>query len=531
MKRIALYARVSSERQAEKDLSIPAQLKLLHEWAQKNGHIVVGEYCDKAQSGRTDKRTEFQRMIGDGKRKPAPFDIIACWKSSRFARNREDAVVYKALLRKLGIEVVSISEPFDDSPAGKLLEGVIEVVDDFYSRQLSQEVHRGMTEAVRQGRWPGAKPPYGYRLRLIQNNGHTYNTLEIDEDTAPQVRRIFDLALKGHGLRSIADSVSSETGSAWLPSRIHQVLTHPTYTGTLVWNRRDPTNCLRPRAKWALVPNHHPPIISQEEFAKVEAALHSRRPSEVHPRIAGSRQLLSGLMWCYCGTLYGVSTGRGHGGRYHYYTCNACKKKRICDAPRLSGKKTDRAVLDALCQDVFTEANLDTVVELANQKLAAILGGSAERRKELEAKLAQAQRRQQRLLDLVESENVHLNLTTLGERLNAITTEVASLRSDIESERERARCARPLRVTKPVVQRYISDTGLLIRQAPQEQLKAWLRQAVERIKVEPTGDLVVHSRLPEDGLSLLYRGGGPCRMEAIPFPPVRIAAKAVVAGL
>ena len=164
-----------------------------------------------------------------------------------------------------------------------------------------------------------------------------------------------------------------------------------------------------------------------------------------------------------------------------------------------------------MCQHVFTEANLDTMAELANQKLAGILDGSAERRKQLEAKLAQAQKRRQRLLDLVESDNVHLNMATLGERLNAVTTEVASLRSDIEAERERERCARPVRLTKPVVQRYISDTGHLIRQAPQEQLKAWLRQAVERIRVEPTGDLVVHSRLPEDGLSLPYRGGGPCR--------------------
>ena len=512
MKRIALYARVSSERQAEKDLSIPAQFKLLHEWAQKNGHIVVGEYCDKAQSGRTDKRTDFQRMIADAKRKPVPFDIIACWKSSRFARNREDAVVYKGLLERHGIDVVSISEPFDDSPVGKLLEGVIEVIDDFYSRQLSQEVHRGMTEAVRQGRWPGAKPPYGYRLRLIQNNGHSYNTLEIDEATAPRVRRIFDLALKGHGLRSISDIVRAETSTPWPLNRVHYILTHPVYTGALVWNRRDPArHCSRPRDEWALLPNHHPPIVSEEGFAKVQAALRSRRASELNPRVAGSQWLLSGLVWCHCGTLYGVLAARGHGGRYHYYICNGRLKKRICDAPRLSGKKTDKAVLDALCQHVFTESALDMLVELANQKLASIVDGSAEQRAELEAQLAKADKRRQRLLDLLESDDAHFNAATLGERLVEVTTEVTRLRGDIEGLRERAKCARDIQITRSDLRAYIDDTGHLLQHGPQERLKTWLRQAVTRIDVEPTGDLVVHCRLPQDGLCLPSQHGGPCR--------------------
>lgn len=80
------------------------------------------------------------------------------------------------------------------------------------------------------------------------------------------------------------------------------------------------------------------------------------------------------------------------------------------------------------------------------------------------------------------------------------------------------------------MRRYVNDTRDLIQHGPQEKLKTWRRQAVERIGVEPTGDLAVHPCLPEDGLSLLYQHGGPCRMEAITFPPVRIAAKAVVAG-
>ena len=510
MERVALYARVSSERQAEKDLSIPAQLKLMREWAVKNGHTVVGEYCDKAQSGRTDRRTQFQQMVADAKRKPAPFDIIACWKSSRFARNREDAVVYKALLRRLGIGVISVSEPFDDSPAGKLLEGVIEVIDDFYSRQLSQEVVRGMREAVRQGRWPGARPPYGYRLRPVEENGRAYNTLAVDSESASEVIRIFDLAIQGLGIRDIAQEMRRATGSPWNPGRVHDLLSNPTYAGALVWNRRDPGNhTTRPQDQWLVVLNHHPPIVSRAEFEQVQQFLHSRRPQVANPRMVGSKRLLSGLIWCYCSRQFGVVTGRGNGGRYHYYQCNARNKQRSCDAPRLNGHRTEAAILDALCGQVFTKANLHAMLTIANEELNEMLAGAKQEREQLESRLARAEKRRKKWLDLLESDDPHLNLATIGERLHDATAEAADVRSEIAALDDRVRDARPIEIAGAALQRYISDTSQLIRRAPHERLRPWLRQVVDRIEVGRSGDLVLYSRLPLDGLSLLSRLGGP----------------------
>lgn len=134
-----LYARVSSEKQAEKDLSISAQLKALRKYAAEKGYEVIREFVDEAESARTANRPAFQEMIALAKSKPKPFDVILVWKLSRFARNREDSIVYKSLLRKRGIQVVSIKERVDDSPAGALLEGMIEVIDEFYSANLAQE--------------------------------------------------------------------------------------------------------------------------------------------------------------------------------------------------------------------------------------------------------------------------------------------------------------------------------------------------------------------------------------------------------
>ena len=97
--RVALYARVSSEKQAENDLSIVTQLKSLREYAQKNNWVVCKEFIDEAESARTADRPAFQEMISYSKKKEKLFEAILIWKFSRFARNREDAIIYKSLLR------------------------------------------------------------------------------------------------------------------------------------------------------------------------------------------------------------------------------------------------------------------------------------------------------------------------------------------------------------------------------------------------------------------------------------------------
>ena len=135
----ALYARVSSDRQ-DVDLSVAAQLRALREHADRNGYVVVREYVDEAESGRGDDRPEFNRMIDEAKSPQAAFREILVWKFSRFTRKREHAVVYKSMLRRRGVRVVSITEQAGDTATGKLVEGIIESVDEFYSENLIPEV-------------------------------------------------------------------------------------------------------------------------------------------------------------------------------------------------------------------------------------------------------------------------------------------------------------------------------------------------------------------------------------------------------
>ena len=146
----ALYARVSSDRQ-DVDLSVAAQLRALRDYADKNGYTVAREYVDEAESGRIADRPQFRRMLDEASKPDSPFREILVWKFSRFTRKREHAVAFKSMLRRKGVRVVSITEHADDSPTGKLMEAIIESLDEFYSENLAQEVLRGMREAASPG--------------------------------------------------------------------------------------------------------------------------------------------------------------------------------------------------------------------------------------------------------------------------------------------------------------------------------------------------------------------------------------------
>ena len=163
----ALYARVSSDRQ-DVDLSVAAQLRALRDYADKNGYLVAREFVDEAESGRIADRPEFRKMIDEASRPTAPFQEILVWKFSRFTRKREHAVAFKSLLRRKGVRVVSITEHADDSPTGKLMEAIIESVDEFYSENLAQEVTRGMREAASRGFWITSHAPIGYNRVMAQ---------------------------------------------------------------------------------------------------------------------------------------------------------------------------------------------------------------------------------------------------------------------------------------------------------------------------------------------------------------------------
>ena len=231
----ALYIRVSTHEQDE--LSPDAQIRLGLEYAKSNNILVPKEYIFiESVSGRKVKnRHEFQRMISIAKSEEHPIDVVLVWKFSRFARNQEESIVYKSMLKKDGVEVISISEPLIDGPFGSLIERIIEWMDEYYSIRLSGEVQRGMKEkALRNGYQ--ISPPLGYRA---VGNGDPF---VIVEDEFKIIEYICD-QYDNHNIDStkIARCLNemgyrTKKGTLFEARTINRILKNPFYYGLVVWN-------------------------------------------------------------------------------------------------------------------------------------------------------------------------------------------------------------------------------------------------------------------------------------------------------
>ncbi len=488
--RVAIYARVSSERQAEKELSIPAQLKALKKYALGRGWDVVAEYVDEAESARSANRPAFKDMIAATKNRVTPFDSILVWKLSRFARNREDSVLYKSLLKRRKISVVSMNEQVDESPAGSLLEGIIEVIDEFYSANLSQDTMRGMRENAVRGYRNGGSAPFGYK-HVSADGAATKSKLVPDEQEAPIVARIFDLAFHGQGTREIvktlnAEGVRTRTGKHFVVSSVNRMLRNEAYVGTIVWNRHGMVAGRRQKkddSEVIRVPDSHTPIVDKGLFAQVQALVASRRPTVRHPMTVSSQYLLSGLAHCrQCGAK-AVGTN-GKSGKYLYYSCSSRVRMgaSVCSARPMNAKKLEGFVLDRIKENILTETNLRQLVELTNEELRANRRRSAKQIESLDRCSRSVEQKLSYLYAALESGKVDLD--DLAPRLRQLRAEQRQLNERRDEALEAASEAGERPLGTPVTENYAASLRRLLQGSSFVECKTFLAAFIGRIEFD-----------------------------------------------
>ena len=190
LKTAVVYARYSSHRQGEQ--SIEGQLAAAYKYARDNNLRIIHEYIDRAMTGRNDNREQFQEMLKDTSKKQ--FSVIIVWKIDRFGRNREEIAFNKHKCKKNGVKVVYVAENVPDSPEGVILESVLEGMAEYYSLQLSQNIRRGNRASAEKCQSTGGNRPLGYKTDPVTKK------FVIDPDTAPTVRKIYDMYAKGKKL-------------------------------------------------------------------------------------------------------------------------------------------------------------------------------------------------------------------------------------------------------------------------------------------------------------------------------------------
>ncbi len=485
---VALYARVSSEKQAEKDLSIKSQLKHLRQYAIKHKWHVVDEFIDEAESARSSNRPAFQRMIALAKQKKPPFEGILVWKLNRFARNREDSIIIKALLRKKGISVLSINEQIDDSPTGKLLEGIIESIDEFYSINLAQDTRRGMKENASRGFQNGGTIPIGYKLKKVTLNGQEKRTYAIDESQAPIVREIFKLCINGEGSKDIAlrlnqKGYKTKGGKSWMKNSVAYVLRNEAYTGTLIWNGKVTGNgTIKKRVgeDIARKENAFPAIIKPELFNKAQKAIASRSPKIMNPRAITSNHLLSGLLKCSsCGLSFKACSAKS--GKYFYFKC-AGSDKGSCKQKALPIEKFERFIVKVLKDRVLTPENIKELVLLVNQELTVFKKESVAELDHFEAIISDKTLRIDRIYEAIEGGKV--DLTDVSPRLKKLNEEIAEAKQKKEYLELKIEQGEYPKADDKVLKPYVKDLYKTLKKGRLFERKAFIRSFIKKINID-----------------------------------------------
>ncbi len=505
----AIYVRVSSERQ-EVDLSISSQLKALREYADRNGYVIVKEYVDEAESGKTTDRPQFREMIARARRAAKPFDSILVWKYSRFARNREDSIVFKTMLRKAGVQVISISEPLEDTPTGRLLEAMIESLDEFYSANLGEEVTRGMRESASRGFWVASYAPYGYRKATVHDSGKERHKLEIEPNQAQIVRRIFKGIIEGKGLIDISKTLNREgiispRGKNWGNTTVHCILTNETYVGTLVWGKQSNSGLPPVRVENAL-----PAVVDRDTFWQAQTNMKERSFARVHPKRVASSYLFSGLAKCgYCGkNLFGQDA---KGGKFHYYVCGTLMKKGAgsCEAGYTRKENLEQGVINRLKEHVLGYENLKELVQLVNNEMDSVAEDYSERLKTVSGEIESTNQRLERLYDALETGS--LKLSDLAPRIQRLRRNLEQLNAT-QLELEGSLSDRKVELAdEETVRDCVNGLRNMLDESTIPERKAFVKSFVREVRV--TGSEVSLSYVPP----LL---AGMMSKETLSLPPI-----------
>ena len=361
MNRAVIYVRVSSREQAEGGYSIEAQLEACRRLVYEKGWLVEDEFTESGESGRTLNRPAFKAMLAmlDEHR---GISHLVIHKIDRLARNLADYAAVKAQLKKLGIRLVSVTEGLEESPSGRLVEGIMATIAEFYSDNLGQEVRKGMQQKLRNGGWPHMAP-VGYLN--IRTNGQRKSeaVIAVDPEQAPLVTQAFELYATGdHTLISLqaemaARGLHNKRGTPISRSKIAELLHNKLYVGIVVHDGVEYKGA-------------HEPIVSKRLFNRVQQVfgLHDRDKvrQTKHPHF------LRGVLFCAsCGSRLSSLTAKG---RYGYFYCLGRFTGRTdCREPYVPMELAEKLVEDVyrgLKIEQRVEANLvhSLEAELADER-------------------------------------------------------------------------------------------------------------------------------------------------------------------
>ena len=334
-KNAVIYARYSSERQNEQ--SIEGQIRVITQYAEKEGYAIIDTYIDRAMTGRNDDRPSFQKMISDSANKA--FQYVLVYKLDRFSRNRYDSAVYKKKLKDNGVKVISATENITDSPEGIIMESILEGYSEYYSKELAQKIVRGNYESRSKGQYTGGPVIYGYRID--ENKKYVIN-----EDEASIVRQIFSDIANHKKIVNVVSTLNDKgipykDGEKWTLNIVARMLRNEKYKGIATFGE-------------LVYDNIVPAIVTEEVFDEVRKELEKHKHKN-KANLVDYKFLLSDKAYCgECGKLLNGHTGTSrNGSTYHYYKCRGAVKHE-CHMKPMRKELLEDTVIDAIFEYILS---------------------------------------------------------------------------------------------------------------------------------------------------------------------------------
>lgn len=362
------YCRFSSDMQHE--TSIEAQLEAIYRFAEQNGYDIVEEYIDRAKSGTTTaKRESFNQMIIDSQY--GNFQYVIVHKFDRFSRNKNDSAIAKSILTKNNVRVISVLEPTDASPEGELMEGMLEILAQYYSSNLGTEVMKGFKVRAKKCLHNGGKPPLGYDVDPVTKK------LILNPTEAATVKTIFEMYIQGIGYNTIIKTLNergchTKSGKEFCKNTLHDIIRNKKYAGYYIynqWNGKHNRHKRKPDDEIIEIKGGCPAIISEDTYNKA-AEMMAKRKLAPGTRSARQPYLLSGLVRCGCCgyAMSGTQRKNGKGYLYRSYRCKF-KQSEPCRNREIRADKLEEFILAQLEKYIFDEKNISSILKGIEEQL------------------------------------------------------------------------------------------------------------------------------------------------------------------
>ena len=371
-----LYARVSTDKQAQKDLSIPAQLQLMREFARRQDWTIVEEFIEPGETATSmTARPVLQAMLQRIQSGDLAIDTVVAHKLNRVARNLDDYVPLRALLAKHHVRLTYVVEKIDETPSGRLLENIMASIAQFESANLSEETKKGMRQKVLTGGWPH-KPPRGYVM--VRGPDEKRSRIEIHEREGPLIAEAFKVFATGQfsvdtiSAKLAGSGVCTAAGKPLPHSYVHGLLTNPFYTGRVRWKDLD-------------IQGQHPALVDPGTFAEVQQTIQARYVKPLRYRTTVGFPL-KGL--AKCARCRGHLTAERHG-RFAYYRCSRkANRSDACDARYCSATRAHHDIASILKTIQLSRRTADLIAHETTRLIDDRMRAADHRRQDLERRLA-----------------------------------------------------------------------------------------------------------------------------------------------